>query len=55
MDIRLLKFFIAVYEQKNLTRAAQQCFVSQPNISNGIKQLEDELGKNPFWKDIKKG
>ena len=48
MDVRLLKFFIAVYEQKNLTRAAQQCFVSQPNISNGIKQLEDELGKTLF-------
>lgn len=48
MDGRLLKFFIAVYEQKNLTRAAEQCFVSQPNISNGIKQLEEELGKSLF-------
>ncbi|MCF2876157.1 MULTISPECIES: LysR family transcriptional regulator [unclassified Tenacibaculum] len=48
MDTRLLKFFIAVYEQKNLTRAASQCFVSQPNISNGIKQLEEELGKTLF-------
>ncbi len=48
MDGRLLKFFIAVYEQKNLTRAAEQCFVSQPNISNGIKQLESELGKSLF-------
>ncbi|WP_237275438.1 LysR family transcriptional regulator [Tenacibaculum ovolyticum] len=48
MDGRLLKFFIAVYEQKNLTRAAKQCFVSQPNISNGIKQLEEELGQVLF-------
>ncbi len=48
MDGRLLKFFIAVYEQKNLTRAAEQCFVSQPNISNGIKQLEEALGKTLF-------
>lgn len=48
MDVRLLRFFIAVYEQKNLTRAAQVCFVSQPNISNGIKQLEDEMGKELF-------
>ncbi|UTW62151.1 LysR family transcriptional regulator [bacterium SCSIO 12741] len=48
MDLRLLRFFIAVYEQKNLTRAAEQCFVSQPNISNGIKQLEEELNKSLF-------
>ncbi|OSY88308.1 hypothetical protein WH52_05955 [Tenacibaculum holothuriorum] len=48
MDARLLKFFIAVYEEKNLTRAATRCFVSQPNISNGIKQLEEELDKNLF-------
>jgi DNA-binding transcriptional LysR family regulator len=48
MDTRILKFFVAVYEQKNLTRAAEQCFVSQPNISNGIKQLEKELGKELF-------
>lgn len=48
MDTRLLKFFLAVYEQKNLTRAAEQCFVSQPNISNGIKQLEDDLNQVLF-------
>lgn len=48
MDTRLLKFFIAVYEEKNLTRSATRCFVSQPNISNGIKQLEEELDKSLF-------
>ncbi|MFA8450265.1 MAG: LysR family transcriptional regulator [Bacteroidales bacterium] len=48
MDIRLLKFFVAVYEQKNLSRAAEQCFVSQPNISNGIKQLEEEIDQILF-------
>ncbi|BDS11142.1 LysR family transcriptional regulator [Aureispira anguillae] len=48
MDVRLLKFFIAAYEQKNLTRAAKQCFVSQPNISNGIRQLEEAIGKTLF-------
>ncbi|CAM1374460.1 LysR family transcriptional regulator [Tenacibaculum xiamenense] len=48
MDTRLLRFFVSVYEQKNLTRAAEQCFVSQPNISHGIKTLEGELGKSLF-------
>lgn len=48
MEVRLLRFFVAVYEQKNLTRASEQCFVSQPNISNGIKQLEEEMDKTLF-------
>lgn len=48
MDERLLRFFIAVYEEKNLSRAAEKCFVSQPNISNGLKQLEDIIGKELF-------
>jgi DNA-binding transcriptional LysR family regulator len=48
MDERLLRFFVAVYEEKNLSRAAEKCFVSQPNISNGIKQLEDTIGKSLF-------
>jgi DNA-binding transcriptional LysR family regulator len=48
MEVRMLKFFVAVYEEKNLSRAAEKCFVSQPNISNGIKQLEDEIGKKLF-------
>ncbi|MCT4645216.1 MAG: LysR family transcriptional regulator [Carboxylicivirga sp.] len=48
MDERLLRFFVAVYEEKNLSRAAEKCFVSQPNISNGIKQLENNIGKVLF-------
>ena len=48
MEERLLKFFVAVYEEQNVTRAAEKCFVSQPNISNGIKQLEEKMGKNLF-------
>jgi len=48
MDVRLLRFFVAVYEEQNLSRAAEKCFVSQPNISNGIKQLEEIIGKELF-------
>lgn len=48
MDERLLRFFVAIYEEKNLSRAAEKCFVSQPNISNGLKQLEEILGKELF-------
>lgn len=48
MDERLLRFFVAVYEEQNLSRAAEKCFVSQPNISNGLKQLEEIIGKQLF-------
>ncbi|MBB3698322.1 LysR family transcriptional regulator [Flammeovirga yaeyamensis] len=48
MDERLLRFFVAVYEEKNISRAAEKCFVSQPNISNGIKNIEELLGKELF-------
>ncbi|MCL3780915.1 LysR family transcriptional regulator [Prolixibacteraceae bacterium JC049] len=48
MDARLLRFFVAVYEEQNLSRAAEKCFVSQPNISNGLKQLEESIGKELF-------
>ncbi|MGY0218561.1 LysR family transcriptional regulator [Endozoicomonadaceae bacterium StTr2] len=43
MDIRLLKQFVAVYEEQNISRAAERCCVSQPALSNAIRQLEDEL------------
>lgn len=48
MDIRLLRLFIAVYEEKNFTVASKKCFVSQPSISTAIRQLEEELGKTLF-------
>ncbi len=48
MDARLLRIFVAVYEEQNLSRAAEKCFVSQPNISNGLKQLEEAIGKELF-------
>lgn len=44
MDLRLLRYFIAVFEEQNITRAAQRSHVSQPSISSAIKQLEELLG-----------
>lgn len=44
MDVRHLKAFLAVFEERNITAAAQRLFISQPTLSVTIKQLEDELG-----------
>jgi DNA-binding transcriptional LysR family regulator len=48
MDIRELRYFTAVYRERNLTAAARTCFVSQPSISTAITNLEAELGTTLF-------
>ncbi|GLH78964.1 transcriptional regulator [Bradyrhizobium sp. SSBR45G] len=48
MDIRELRYFSAVFEERSLTRAAARCFVSQPSISLAIANLETELGTGLF-------
>jgi DNA-binding transcriptional LysR family regulator len=44
VDIHHIKYFLAVCETLNFTRAAEQCGVTQPALSRAIQQLEDEVG-----------
>jgi len=53
MDLRLLNYFVAVYEERNATKAAARCYVSQPSLSNALRQLEDELGTKLFERGSK--
>lgn len=44
MDIHHIRYFLAVCETLNFTRAAELCRVTQPALSRAIQQLEDEVG-----------
>ena len=44
VDLRKLRYFVAVAQLENFTRAAQKCFVAQPSLSQQIQKLEREFG-----------
>jgi LysR family hydrogen peroxide-inducible transcriptional activator len=48
MNLRDLKYLIAVAETEHFGHAASRCFVSQPTLSGQIKKLEQELGITLF-------
>jgi LysR family transcriptional regulator, hydrogen peroxide-inducible genes activator len=44
MEMHQIRYFLAVCDTLNFTRAAQQCNVSQPALTRAIQKLEEALG-----------
>ena len=54
MEIRLLKYFLDVSREENITAAAESLHITQPTLSKQLMELEDELGKKLFIRGKRK-
>lgn len=48
MELRVLRYFLMVAREENITKAAELLHITQPTLSRQLMQLEDELGAKLF-------
>ena len=51
MEMHQVRYFLAICETQNFTRAAEACGVAQPSLTKAIKKLEEELGGELFRRE----
>lgn len=54
MELRVLRYFLAVAREQSITGAAESLHVTQPTLSKQLMDLEDELGKKLFIRGNRK-
>ena len=54
MEVRVLKYFLAIAREENISAAAEYLHLTQPTLSRQIKELENELGKQLFIRGNRK-
>ena len=50
MKLTQLEYFCVAARYHNITKAANELFVTQPSVSSAIKSLEEEFGVNLFYR-----
>lgn len=54
MELRQLKYFIAVTREQSISKAAEALYTTQPNLSRQMQNLEKEIGQQLFIRGTKK-
>lgn len=51
MDTKVLEYIIAIAEEKNISRAADRFYLTQPVVSRHLKAIEEEIGAKLFFRE----
>ena len=51
MDVKQQEYFIAIAEERSISKAAKRLYISQPSLSQYLAKLEDSLNKRLFVRE----